>query len=110
MSTFVFDVQGTLVGNPTVSDEDIRKMLLVLRARGHRLILMSGLPSLTPEPLLALVDECRAKPVRFKEFDKDTVVFDDDMFLLQAAAHYTKVVHASQMGDWIAQESWNAHP
>ena len=107
MSTYLFDVQGTLVGNPSVTDEDIRKMLLVLGAAGHRLVLMTGLPSAVPHDIMKLVDACYGKPVMFADFDEGTVVFDDDTELLQYAAHYgMKVVHASQMGAWIASERW----
>jgi hypothetical protein len=106
---YVFDVQGTLVNNPSVRDEDIRKMLLVLRAAGHHLVIMTGNLSGVPTQLRELVDECWEKPISFRElFNEDTVVFDDCMHILQAASHAgAKIVHASQMGDWIANEGWN---
>jgi hypothetical protein len=105
---YVFDVQGTLVNNPTVSDEDVKKMLLVLRAAGHHLVLMTGDMDGVPHHLRTLVDECRLKPLRFTDFDKDTVVFDDDAYLLKAAAKTgAKVVAAQQMGAWLASQDWD---
>lgn len=105
---YVFDVHGTLVNNPTVSDEDIRKMLLVLRTAGHHLVIVSEDLQSVPEDLKALVDECRAKPISFADFDEDTVVFDDCTHILRCAAQLgVRTVAASQMGAWLENEAWN---
>lgn len=104
---YVFDLQGTLVNNPTVSDEDVRKMLVVLRDRGHRLVIMTGNPTGVPHRLSKLVDECWTKPISFQQFNRNTVVFDDDTALLRAAARAgAKVVAATQMGAWLENEVW----
>jgi hypothetical protein len=105
---YVFDVHGTLVGNESVSDEDARKMLMVLRAAGHRLVLMTGDPTRIPHQLRALADDVWEKPITFRgRFNKDTVVFDDCTQILRCAARAgAKVVAAQQMGDWIARQDW----
>jgi hypothetical protein len=106
MSTYIFDVHGTLVGNPEVTDEDVRKMLLLVRTAGHHIVLMSAEIALIPESLIALADDCLSKPVRFQDYE-DVVVFDDDALLLRTAARLgAKVVHASQMCAWLDNEDW----
>lgn len=107
MTTFVFDVHGTLVGNRWVADEDIRKMLSALRSRGHHLIAWSSEPaSVDPAQFAGLIDEVWSK--FGVSVDPSWVVFDDDLFFLRSMARCgAKVVAASQMGEWIAHENWN---
>lgn len=108
MKTFIFDCQGTLVGNPTVSEEDMKKVILVLKSAGHRVVVWSAMLSCIPEQFAAIADECWSKDPEYqRQVDKDCIVFDDDIFwLTQFADRGAKVVAAEQMGAWLANEVW----
>jgi hypothetical protein len=110
MTTYVFDVHGTLVDNPFVTDEDIRKMLLVLRSRGHHLIAWSSeLSSVDQSRFEGMIDEFWPKWGRsLLDVGPGCVVFDDDsLFLRSISRRGAKVVAASQMGEWIENEDWS---
>lgn len=109
MKTFLFDYQGTLVGNPSMREEDMKKVMLVLRAAGHRLVLWSGSGvGASFGGFEELVDEVWDKDMEhIRLVNSDFVVFDDDTtFLTVLAKHGAKIVGASQMGDWLVNESW----
>jgi hypothetical protein len=110
MKTFLFDVKGTLVDNPAVKEEDLKKVLLVLKAAGHRIIIWSASVTLIPEQFAALADECWSKGDldASASIDKDFILFDDESLLLASIAGNTgcRTVHAAQMGDWLVNEVW----
>lgn len=106
--TFLFDCQGTLVDNPSVSEEDMQAVIKVLRAAGHRVIVWSASVTMVPEQFGALADECRSKTMEeMADLNEDFIVFDDDVNFLQSLARRgCRVVVASQMGDWLVNEVW----
>ncbi len=109
MKTFLFDCQGTLVGNSTVSEEDMKKVLLVLKSAGHRIVIWSGSGSNSvPKDFAALADDVWSKNAdRMASVNSDFIVFDDDtLFLTVLARRGAKIVGALQMGDWLVNEVW----
>ena len=106
--TFLFDCQGTLVNNPAVTEEDMKKVLKVLRSAGHRVIVWSASATMIPPQFAALADECWSKTMEDMEgIDKDFIVFDDDVDFLQSLVRRgCRVVAAQQMGDWLVNEVW----
>lgn len=106
--TFLFDCHGTLVGNPTVSEEDMKKVLLVLKSAGHQVIVWSASATLVPNAFAALADDVWSKDMeRIASVNKDFIVFDDDTaFLTSLARRGARIVAASQMGDWLVNEVW----
>ena len=106
--TFLFDCRGTLVGNPFVKEEDMKKVIPLLRAAGHRVIVWSAMMSLIPDDFAKIADECWSKDLEYqRRIDENFIVFDDDVsFLTNLADRGAKVVAASQMGDWLVNEVW----
>lgn len=110
MTTFFFDLEGTLIRNPTVTDDDVCAMLRILRARGDRLIITTEASALVPRWLEDLVDMVWCKPLRTWHLAGKVVVVDDDIGYLTAAARLgVKTVAASQLGEWIAHEELNGN-
>ncbi|MBU1891218.1 hypothetical protein KJ782_07110 [Patescibacteria group bacterium] len=107
MATYVFDVHGTLVGNPDVSDEDVCRALICLRAAGNTIYYMTGNRDGVPQRLLDLCDRVIDKPFGLADLPADAIFFDDDMAILRALQRNgLKVVAASQMGEWIDNQDW----
>jgi hypothetical protein len=108
MKTFLFDCQGTLVNNPAVKEEDMEKVLPLLKAAGHRVIVWSASVTLIPNNFAALADECRSKTMaQMEDIDENFIVFDDDEGFLQSLVRRgCQVVSAAQMGDWLVNEVW----
>ena len=107
MAIYVFDVHGTLVGNPTVSDEDVLKALICLRAAGDTICYMTGNRDGVPQRLLDLCDRVIDKPFDVAALPEDAIFFDDDMAILRALQRNGfKVVAAAQMGEWIDNQDW----
>jgi hypothetical protein len=106
--TFLFDCQGTLVNNPFVKEEDMEKVLPLLKAAGHRVIVWSAMVTLIPNNFAALADECWSKELEdMSRIDESFIVFDDDVEFLQSLARRgAKIVAAHQMGDWLVNEVW----
>ena len=102
MRTFLFDVNGTLVGNSALSDEDARKLLLTLISKGHNIILMSGDVYGIPEQLSHLAHACWEKPVsseKLESFMGNLTIVDDDVSLLRAYADSGhSIIAAEQLG------------
>jgi hypothetical protein len=104
--TFLFDCQGTLVKNAAISEENIKKVIGVLKRAGHRVIVWSASVTLIPDEFAILADECWSKTLEdIAHIDRDFVVFDDDAeFLLSLSQRGCILVAADQMGDWFVNE------
>lgn len=108
MKTFLFDYEGTLVGNPDVSEENMKKVFIVLKSAGHKIIVWSASTIAVSDDFVALADEVWLKDLeRINSVNKDFIVFDDNMMFLRSLARRgAKIVGASQMGDWLVNEVW----
>ena len=108
MATYLFSVERTLVGNPELSDDNARRLLLLLKAKGHTVKLFADFVNQVPEGLRALADELYPKPIRLGACasvkDDVTLVDDSAEVLTVAVRHGIKPVAAQQLGLWLSQE------
>lgn len=107
MTTFVFDVLGTLKGSDHISDEDARKLFFLLATRTDNKLVLTGdnvdeIPRVFRQqaydfwPRESLVERC---PI-----EKGTVVFSSDTLLLKdLVAQGVKAVASSQMAVWAGE-------
>lgn len=108
MTTFFFSLEGTLLGNPGVSNAAVQAMLRSLRAQGNRLIVVTGVPERVPGWLEKLVDMVWSKPLFTSHLAGKVVVVDDDIgYLTEATRLGVRTVAASQLSEWIAHEGWD---
>ena len=107
MTTFVFDVPGTLKGSDHISDEDARKLFFLLSVKTANKLVLTGdnvdeIPSVLRQqaydfwPRESLVEKCPR--------EKGTVVFSSDVSLLKdLVAQGVKAVASSQMAVWAEE-------
>lgn len=107
--TFLFDVQGTLINNPVVSAEGMKKVLAILKMAGHRIILWTSCSGCIEPDLVVLADEVWEKTgEEVKTINETFVVFDDEpVFLTMVARSGATTVLASDMADWLANTDWS---